>query len=98
MSKPGFAPSFRRRQTMAGQVDAASTVSQQEIISLPIKIKPGHVLDVTGLDLNFVFLLRQFPNYQGQGGQRTLEPDTMLMFIPEMISPFTRPGDKAIFR
>ena len=34
----------------------------------------------------------------GHGGQRTLEPETMLMFIPEMISPFTRPGLRLILR
>ena len=29
--------------------------------SLPTKIKPGHALGVTGLDLNFVLLFRTVP-------------------------------------
>src|SRR5207302_843932 len=30
--------------------------------------------------------------------QRTLDPDTMLMSSPEITCPFTRPGERAIFR
>ena len=39
----------------------------------------------------------KFPGY-GLDGQRTLEPETMLMSLAEMTAPFTRPGLSLIFR
>src|SRR2546425_5906328 len=38
------------------------------------------------------------PGYGVGHRQRTLAPDTMLMSSPEMTWPFTRPGERAIFR
>ena len=38
------------------------------------------------------------PGYGVGHRQRTLDPDTMLMSSPEITWPFTRPGERAIFR